>query len=251
MSEVRFAATTRMESGAAAATPAINKPVRKLRITGGSCRFPRRPRANFPQSAVGEPRGQRYDFVVADDFTDHPQPIQLQGTLLLADPSLRDGVFNRSVILLAEHRADEGAFGLILNHPTGKTVGDFLTAEAFSPLRQLAVHEGGPVSRDQLTFSSFWWSRKLGLRWKLRISAADAVTHARKPGRIVRAFVGYSGWSAGQLENEMRRNSWIPARPQPDLLGQPHDIGLWAELLRMLSPLHRILAEAPDDPSLN
>ena len=178
-------------------------------------------------------------------------PIQLQGHLLLADPTLRDGTFNRSVILLAEHTADHGAMGLILNHPTGKVVGDFLSAGEFASLSKLAVHDGGPVSRDQLTFSSFWWSKKTGLRWALRLSAEDAAKHACKPGRIVRAFVGYSGWTAGQLENELRRSSWIPARPQKDLLGHEHDQGLWSELLRVLSPLHRILAEAPDDPSLN
>lgn len=188
---------------------------------------------------------------VADDFPTQDQPIQLRGQLLLADPSLRDGIFNRSVILLAEHRSDEGAFGVILNHPTGKTVGDFLTDEAFAPLRQVPVHDGGPVSRDQLTFSTFWWSPKLGLRWKFRLSAEDAVKHAHRPGRIVRAFVGYSGWSAGQLENELRRNSWITRRPEQDLLGREHDISLWTGLFGGLSPLHRILAEAPDDPSLN
>jgi putative transcriptional regulator len=188
---------------------------------------------------------------VADDSSMPNSPIQLQGKLLLADPSLRVGIFNRSVILLAEHQPDEGAFGLILNHPTGKTVGDLLTDVSFAPLRQLAVHEGGPVAPDQLTFSSFWWSKKLGLRWKLRISAKDAVDHAHRPGRIVRAFVGYSGWSAGQLENELRRSSWITARPQPNLLGLEHDRQLWTELLGQVSPLHRILAEAPDDPSLN
>lgn len=177
-------------------------------------------------------------------------PIQLQGKLLLADPSLRDGTFSRSVILLAEHKADEGAMGLILNHPTGKVVGDFLTGSEFASLSKLAVHEGGPVCRDQLTFSSFWWGKK-GLRWALRISIKDAVDHAHKPGRIVRAFVGYSGWTAGQLESELRRSSWIAARPQADLLGHEHDRGLWSELLRNLSPLHRILAEAPDDPFLN
>ena len=178
-------------------------------------------------------------------------PIQLQGTLLLADPSLRDGTFHRSVILLAEHKFDQGAYGLILNHPTGKTVGDFLTASEFAPLRQLPVHDGGPIAMDELTFSSFWWSKKQGLRWAIRISAEDAVDHAHRRGRIVRAFVGYSGWTAGQLENELRRSSWIAAQPQPDLLRHDHDHGLWAELLRHLSPLHRILAEAPDDPSLN
>lgn len=178
-------------------------------------------------------------------------PIQLQGLLLLADPSLRGSTFHRSVILLAEHGAEQGAFGLILNHPTGKMVGDFLPSEDFAPLRLLPVHHGGPVEPSQLTFSAFWWSKKLGLRWSLRISAEDASAHTKKPGHMVRAFIGHSGWSANQLESELRRNSWIVARPQPDLLGHAHDLRLWSELMRQISPLHRILAEAPDDPSLN
>ena len=178
-------------------------------------------------------------------------PILLQGKLLLADPTLRDGTFNKSVILLTDHSADGGASGLILNHPTGKVVGDFLKGPEFAPLRQLAVHEGGPVSHDQMTFASFWWSRKLGLRWATRISSDEAVKHAHRPGRIVRAFIGYAGWSPGQLENELRRPSWFPVNPQPDLLGHEHDPDLWSTLLRRVSPLHRILAEAPEDPFLN
>ena len=189
-------------------------------------------------------------FVTGDPFP-HDLPIQLQGQLLLADPSLRDGTFHRSVVFLAEHAADQGAFGLILNQPTGKTVGDYLVGEDFALLRQLAVHDGGPVARDQLTFSSLWWSPKQGLRWALRLSVAEARSQAQRPGRVVRAFVGYSGWTAGQLENELRRSSWITARPQADLLGHEHGHRLWSDLLRQLSPLHRILAEAPDDPSLN
>ncbi len=178
-------------------------------------------------------------------------PIQLQGQLLLADPSLRDGIFNKSVILLAEHQPAQGALGLILNHPIGKTVGELLDNEAFAALRQLPVHAGGPVDQDQLTFSTFWWSPKHGLRWKLRISAADAVKHTHRSGRIVRAFLGYSSWSAGQLENELRRSSWFTARPPKDILGLAHDPQLWNQLLGQMSPMHRILAQAPDDPSLN
>lgn len=188
--------------------------------------------------------------MAADPSNPNPK-IQLQGKLLLADPSLRDGTFNKSVILLTDHTADGGAAGLILNHPTGKVVGDFLTDPEFEPLRNLAVHDGGPVANDQLTFSSFWWSKKLGLRWAIRISAVDAAKHAHRPGRIVRAFIGHSGWSPGQLENELRRTSWFPTTPQSDLLGHEHDPALWSTLLRRLSPLHRILAEAPDDPFLN
>ena len=192
-----------------------------------------------------------YNPFVAADPSKSNQEIPLRGKLLIADPSLRDGTFNRAVIMLTDHTALQGAFGLILNHPTGKVVGDYLHDQEFAPLRGLAVHEGGPVAHDQLTFSSFWWSKKTGLRWALRSSAQQAIEHTHRPGRIVRAFLGYSGWRAGQLENELRHHSWIPAGPPPDLLGHDHDRSLWAALLRQMSPLHRILAEAPHDPFLN
>ena len=178
-------------------------------------------------------------------------PIFLNGQLLLADPSLRDGIFNKSVILLAEHTSDAGALGLILNHPTGHVVGEVLKDNAFSVLRNLPVYDGGPFDRDQLTFSAFWWNHQQGLRWALRISAEDAIRHSQQPGTLVRAFIGYSGWASGQLENEMRRNTWIATQPLPDLLGHDHDKSLWKDLLRPLSPLHRLLAESPDDPYLN
>ena len=178
-------------------------------------------------------------------------PILLRGKLLLADPSLRDGIFNRSVILLTDHTAAQGAFGLILNQPTGKVVGDLLQGPEFASLRHLPVHEGGPVAHEQLTFSSFWWSKKLGLRWSLRVSAKQAAESTNRPGRMVCAFLGYAGWCAGQLENELRHHSWIPVGPQQDLLGRPHDRSLWSTLLRELSPLYRILAASPNDPFLN
>lgn len=188
---------------------------------------------------------------MAADPSKSDNPLLLRGKLLLADPTLRDGIFNRSVILLTHHSPEEGAAGLILNHPTGQVLGDFLKGEEFSALRHLPVFKGGPVLCEQLTFSSFWWSRKLGLRCAMRISAKTAVAQAHKPGRIVRAFIGYSGWSAGQLENELKRQSWFTTDARPDLLGRQHDLGLWSALLREMSPLHRILAEAPEDPFLN
>lgn len=203
------------------------------------------------KSAVGVRDGPAYDFHMPRDPSQSDTPILLKGQLLLADPSLRDGIFDRSVVLLAEHTAEDGAFGLILNRPTGRVVGDLLEDGKFSALRHLPVHDGGPVSRDQLTFSSFWWSKKLGLRCSIRISAHDAVKQAHRPGRIVRAFVGYSGWTSGQLEGELRRNAWITTKPKANLLGREHDRSLWAQVLRELSPFHRILAESPDDPFLN
>ena len=180
------------------------------------------------------------------------QQVQLAGNLLLADPSLRDGVFDRSVVLLAEHNAEDGAFGIILNHPTGHHVGDLLKDPAFSALARVPVHVGGPVSPEHLTFSAFWWNpAESSLHWQLRLPADQAIQRLKQPGLILRAFIGYSGWSAGQLESELRRSAWITARPDASLLGREHDDSLWSGILRGLSPYHRILAEAPPHPDQN
>lgn len=200
---------------------------------------------------VGGVGDSRYVARVSDAVPIPDPPLKLRGSLLLADPSLRDGVFDHSVILVAEHSPADGAFGLILNHPTGRVVGDYLSDQDFGPLARIPVHEGGPVAREHLTFSAFWWNQKSGLRWAIRISVEDAIKHAHRPGTIVRAFIGHSGWSPGQVEGELKRNAWISTQPAPELLGADHDRNLWQVILRQLSPLHRILAEAPANPLLN
>ncbi len=178
-------------------------------------------------------------------------PIHLEGQLLLADPSLRDGFFNKSVVLLAEHTCDEGAYGLILNQPTGQNVGELLTSPEFSELANIPVHIGGPIGQEHLTFAALWTHGSDALKFATRISAADAIKRSHQPGTLVRAFAGYSGWSAGQLEDELRKNSWIPTIPTSDMLASTHEQELWADLLRSISPFHKILAEAPDDIFVN
>lgn len=204
------------------------------------------------ESVIGSWADQHYSLHVNSDEATPDHSIDLHGQLLLADPTLREGLFCRSVVLLAEHSATDGAFGLVLNQPTGHVVGDLLKDEVFQPLRKIPVHQGGPVAQEQLTFSAFWWNHeKSSLRWSIRISAEDAIAHSQRPGTLVRAFIGYSGWSPGQLENELRSHSWITTKPDPSLLGKTHDKALWADVLRDLSPFHRILAEAPEDPLMN
>ncbi|MBT8044030.1 MAG: YqgE/AlgH family protein [Verrucomicrobiae bacterium] len=178
-------------------------------------------------------------------------PIDLEGQLLIADPSLRDGFFNKSVILLAEHNTEDGAYGLILNQPTGQKVGDLLTTPEFVDLANIPVHLGGPVGQEHLTFAALWTVEGETIKFATRISAADAIKRSHQPGTLVRAFAGYSGWTAGQLEGELRKNSWIPTVPTGSILASPHEQELWADLLRRISPFHTILAEAPDDIFVN
>ena len=181
-----------------------------------------------------------------------PQPsLRLSGKLLLASPTLRDGIFDHSVIYLAHHTAADGAFGVILNHPTGREVAQFLPQPEFEALARIPVHVGGPVAPDQLTFATIRRSGKRGLDFKLRVSAAEAIAESHAPGTIVRAYVGYSGWSAGQLEGELEVNSWITLAPGPELPGLSHDRDLWATLMSTVSPFHRLMAGAPRDAGLN
>lgn len=178
-------------------------------------------------------------------------PEALEGRLLIASPTIHGDTFAHSVIFVSQHKADQGAFGLILNQPIGKVVGDLLTDPLFHPLRHISVHQGGPVAANNLFFAALWWEQQQGLRIVNQISAEEAIKHNKRSGTLVRAFVGYSGWSPGQLENELERQTWIVAPPSQDLLGLQHDQSLWASTLRSLSPYHKILADAPRNPLAN
>lgn len=184
-----------------------------------------------------------------------PQPssqsqIVQEGHLLIADPSLRDGIFHKSVILLAQHSA-EGAFGLILNQSADGVVGDYLTDDSFAALSRIPIFVGGPVAKTHLTFAAFWMSPNNELRFAIRISAEDAIARSTQPGTLVRAFAGYSGWSAGQLEEELEKNTWVPTPAPEDFLGMTHDDSLWGKTLNELSSFHRLLALCPEHPWMN
>lgn len=138
-----------------------------------------------------------------------------------------------------------------MNRPSGNFVGDFLKDEEFSKLARVPVHVGGPVAREHLTFSAFWYSPDNELRYAVRISANEAKMHLNNPGTLVRAFVGYSGWSAGQLEGEIESNSWIATEAPTSLLSLEHDESLWNQTLSPLSAYHNLLAICPENPWLN
>ncbi len=185
------------------------------------------------------------------DSSTFEQSFSLRGQLLIASPSLADGTFDHSVIILSQHTATDGAVGAIINHRTETTVGELLPETRFKALRKLPIHHGGPLATDELTFSSFSWSDTDGLRYRPGITAEAAARLVGMPGQIVRACIGHSAWSAGQLENEMTHNTWIPIKPNCSLLSRPHDLSLWNELLKEISPYHHLLSQAPQNPFLN
>ncbi len=185
-----------------------------------------------------------------------PDTESLQGKIILADPSLREPTFFQSVLLLTDHDPGNGTHGYILNRPCGKTVGDLLNTSTLPEkdlevLSEIPVFIGGPVNTEQLTFFALGWS-DLGeeLQYVSYLSATEAAMHQMQ-GFQIRAFVGYSGWTEGQLESEMEKRAWIVRDPERRVIEVSGVDKLWKDMLRDLSPWHRLIADEPDDLGLN
>jgi putative transcriptional regulator len=173
----------------------------------------------------------------------------MAGSLLLAHPALRDPNFRRCVVLMSVHNA-EGAMGVVLNRPMSKRLGELSGDFALSPLAGVPLFNGGPVQTDQLVLVA-WQVHPEGFRLHFGIDPERAGQLIGEEGAQVRGFLGYSGWSPGQLENEMRVQTWIVADVPEDLLTHSQDESLWRTVLGREGAEWRLLANEPDQPDLN
>jgi putative transcriptional regulator len=178
--------------------------------------------------------------------------LSLAGSLLIAHPTLLDPNFRKSVLLLSTNDAEEGSFGLVLNRPAGRTVGELLPEKTLGDLASIPVFVGGPVAMDQLVFASFKWhpqTRVLECNHHLVIEQANEAVH--DDDVVVRAFIGYAGWSKGQLENELAQRAWLIQKPDPTVLELERCPMLWRDLTSSFGPWFRLAAEAPEDLTRN
>lgn len=178
-------------------------------------------------------------------------PSSLAGSLLVAHPNMRDPNFRRSVLFISAHDATDGALGVIVNRPLEKQVGDLIGDAPPEGLEDVPVFFGGPVGGDQLMFAAFEWEKANGLRLNHQMDASTAQARSENDAGAIRAFVGYAGWGAGQLEAELEENAWITQKPTRAGLAPGRLPKLWFEIMRRLGPWYKMLAAAPDDPSLN
>lgn len=181
-----------------------------------------------------------------------PSSLGLEGALLIAHPHLLDPNFRRTVIYLLSHDAQEGALGVVLNRSVNKTVGDLLTTPELGALGNVPVFWGGPVSQDRLTFAAFEWKQATQtVVGRLNVELEEAQTLALDGDVALRAFVGYAGWSAGQLEGELEQKAWVVQKPDREMFDPKLCPKMWTTVMRTYGPWFRLLAEAPDDPSMN
>ncbi len=175
------------------------------------------------------------------------------GCLLISEPFLPDPHFHRTVIYIAEHK-EEGTVGYVLNQPVGLNVTDFFPDFSES----LPLFHGGPVAKDSLHFITrdvpIPGSGEIdtGVYWNGDFESLSALlSEGIISSEQVKIFIGYSGWSNGQLEKELKQKSWIVVKGGPDFLFAHSGESLWKMILKKLGGSYSWLADAPKDPSLN
>ncbi len=182
-----------------------------------------------------------------------------KGRVLIADPFASDFFFTRSVVLLTEYSPKEGAMGFILNKPMEPDELPVEIFEEFGEANLPRVYHGGPVGTNQMFYlhrlpdTILKGSMQIlpGLYWG---GDYHELVNLIKEGAVdfkdVKFFIGYSGWSPGQLEGEIKRNFWVIADTNADeILGDEKNI--WKRKLYQLGPQYALWTKYSVNPELN
>ena len=184
-------------------------------------------------------------------------PRFLAGRLLVASPQIEEETFRRSVILLLHHDED-GAQGVILNRPLDADIDAVLPGWKSVATKPQTVFQGGPVELNSaigLVTVPGDEPEPLGIKHLfggLGLVDLDAPPNLVAPEVAgMRIFAGYAGWIGGQLENEIRRGDWyvVPSESRDAFSSVPQQ--LWSDVLARQNDSLKLVANFPDDPSLN
>jgi len=178
-----------------------------------------------------------------------------RGHVLLSEPFLNDPYFRRTVIFLCEHN-HEGSFGFVLNNYIDVELDQIMDD---MPRHQGKISIGGPVRNSNL-----YYIHTLGETISDSVEIIPGVFMGGDFERLrtmlqtgevsknqVRFFVGYSGWSPEQLENEIKTNSWFVTSVQKDLVMNTDVTDLWKVIMKGMGKKGELIANMPEDPSLN
>ena len=178
-----------------------------------------------------------------------------RGTLLIANPFLKDPNFMRTVIFLCEHK-EEGSFGFVINKLFPSTLGEIIPdLEEY----KIPLYFGGPVQKDTIHFlhqypdtivggeevfdGVYWGGNFESLVALIKINEIDFSK--------IKFFIGYSGWGEKQVEDELKEKSWLTVEATRKLLfhNKPGDI--WKDSLKHLGGDYEMMINFPIDPQLN
>jgi putative transcriptional regulator len=177
------------------------------------------------------------------------------GSLLVAEPFMQDDNFKHTVVLMCEV-GTKGAFGLVLNRPTGIMMHEAL--EEF-PSEEFMLFDGGPVEKDTVHFVTTRGDLiedsvevSPGIYWGGDFEQLKTlIDTGQVSSNDVRFFLGYSGWDAGQLGNESEEGSWIVSQADPEWLFIDEPKQMWRNVLNRMGGNYKFIANLPENPNLN
>lgn len=179
-----------------------------------------------------------------------------KGNILISYPYLGDSNFERSVVLLCDNN-DSGSFGFILNKSTDLTLNNVIDRPLY---HDMPIYIGGPVAQDSLFFivqqekpllkdaSPIFEDLYLGGDFD---HLNDLLTCGEVSVEQCRFFLGYSGWSDGQLESELESNSWIVSDLDSEQIFQTNPKLMWQQVLKNMGGKYKEYSNYPLDPRLN
>lgn len=190
------------------------------------------------------------------DFTFENNETPAKGKLLISDPFLSDGYFDRSVVLLCEHNT-EGSFGFVLNNYLDIKFED--VADSF-PDFETKISIGGPVSKENLFFihtlgDQLPGSEKIadqiyaGGDFEMLMDMMKAQSLNKNQ---IRFFIGYAGWSKGQLDEEIKEHAWVVTSiPSNETIMDVDNNDLWSSIMNNLGEKFSRMTKFPQNPNLN
>lgn len=167
----------------------------------------------------------------------------LTGQLLVAMPAMRDPRFAQTVVFLCAHTA-ESAMGIVINRPLGglsfAALLNQLKVEPSPPLRHLRMHAGGPVETGKgFVLHTSDWAQPSSLvidehfALTSSIDVLKAVARGEGPRQGILAL-GYAGWGAGQLDEEILQNAWLSVPASESFVFADDLAGMWRGALSAL-----------------
>lgn len=191
-------------------------------------------------------------------FSKIPSATPHMGSLLISEPLMDDKYFSRSAILVLDEPEEGGHFGLILNKPTEMTLKDLMPD--WEAGRRIPIYCGGPVDLQRM-FLLHTLGTKLGSDTEVLpglFVGADLdkiIEYIEEGGEVdgkLRFFLGYCGWSPGQLKGELNAKNWaVNSLPQTPYLLKDEGLAYWNREVRDLGEEYRGWLMVPMDPNMN